>query len=132
MSVQALVQAGVVAALTGDALLAEAATAVFDAPPLRAALPHVVVEDPLLADWSTKDMPGREGRVAVVVRDGGERPVRLRMLAQAVETAVLEMNRELGGGWRIASLVFVRGRIVREGAGWAATSEFRVRMLKEG
>jgi hypothetical protein len=41
------------------------------------------------------------------------------------------MPRGLGEGWRIASLVFVRGRKVREGEGrWVAVSEYRVRMLR--
>lgn len=109
----------------------EALTTVFEAPPVRSALPHATVEETVLADWGTKDMAGREGRAAVTLRDGGERPARLRELAGAAEEAVLAMPRDLGGGWRIASLVFVRGRVVRDGSGWAATSEFRVRMLKE-
>lgn len=130
MSAGARLQAAIVAALRGGEGL-EKLTAVFDAPPVRAAPPHATVEEALLADWSTKDMTGREGRAAVTLRDGGERPVRLRELAGAAEAAVLAMPGDLGGGWRIVSLSFVRGRIVREGNGWAATSEFRVRMLRE-
>ena len=130
MSAAARLHAALAAALReGEGLVA--LTAVFDAPPVRAALPHATVEEAVLADWGTKDMAGREGRAAVTLRDGGERPVRLRELSGAAEEAVLAMPRAMGGGWRIASLIFVRGRIVREGSGWAATSEFRVRMLKE-
>lgn len=130
MSARETLHAAIAEALRTHAAL-NGLTGVFDAPPVRAALPHAVVEELLLADWGTKDMAGREGRAAVTLRDGGERPTRLRTLAEAAEQAVLEMNRTLPGGWRIVSLVFVRGRIVREGAGWAATSEFRVRMLRE-
>lgn len=127
MSVQALLQAAVAVAIDGLDV-----TAVFDAPPVRAALPYAVVEEAVLADWSTKDMDGREGRFAVTVRDGGERPVRLRVLAGAVEDAVAVMDRYPGEGWRIASLMFVRGRIVRDGESrWMSVSEFRVRMLRE-
>lgn len=129
MSPREVLPGAIIAALRGAPGLADAA--LFDALPARAALPHGVVEEPLLADWSTKDMAGREGRVAVTLRDGGERPVRLRELADAAEAAVLAMPRGLGGGWRIVSLAFVRGRIVRERQGWAATSEFRIRMLQE-
>jgi hypothetical protein len=127
MSVQALMQAAVVAALDGLDV-----TGVFDAPPVRGALPYAVVEEAVLADWSTKDMAGREGRLAVSIFDGGERPVRLRVLAGAAEDAVGAMARELGEGWRMASLVFVRSRIVRDGVRWVAMSEWRVRILKEG
>jgi hypothetical protein len=127
MSVQALLQAAVTAAADGLDV-----TGVFDAPPVRSALPYAVVEEAVLADWSTKDMAGREGRFAVQLHDGGERPVRLRVLAGAVEDAVEGMGRDLGEGWRIVSLGFVRGRIVRaRETGWTSLSEFRVRMLRE-
>ncbi len=130
MSAAAALQAGLAEALR-DAESLAALTGVFDAPPVRAALPHAVIEETLLADWGTKDMAGREGRAAVTLHDGGERPARLRDLAGAAEEAVLAMPRALAGGWRIASIAFVRGRIARAGPGWTATSEFRVRMLRE-
>ena len=127
MSVEVVIRDAMVAALGGLDV-----TGVFDAPPVRAAFPHAVIEEAVLADWSTKDMAGREGRVAVSLRDGGERPARLRVLAGAVAEAVEAMPRELGEGWRVASLVFVRSRIVREGElRWVAVSEWRVRVLKE-
>ncbi|MDF7777802.1 DUF3168 domain-containing protein [Sphingomonas sp. AOB5] len=127
MSVRVLLQAGVIAAIDGLEV-----SGVFDAPPVRAALPYALVEEVVLADWSTKDMAGREGRFAVQLHDGGERPARLRVLAGAVEDAIEVMDRELGEGWRIVSLTFVRGRIVRErDAHWTSLSQFRVRMLKE-
>lgn len=131
MSVQELLQAGLKAALEDHAPLADVVTGVFDAPPARGALPYALVEEAVLADWSTKDMAGREGRVAIAIRDGGERPVRLRALAGAAEDAVEAMPRALGEGWAVASLVLVRGRIQREGDGrWLAISEYRVRMLR--
>lgn len=128
MSVQAMLQAAMAAALEGLDV-----TGVFDAPPVRAGLPYAVVEEAVLADWSTKDMAGREGRLAVLVHDSGERPVRLRGLAGAAEDAIAGMTRELGEGWRVVTLVLARSRIVRERDGrWVAMSEWRVRMLKEG
>ena len=129
MSVQALAQAAMVAALRGHDGLA--VTGVFDAPPVRRALPYAVVEEAVLGDWSTKDMAGREGRLAVAIHDGGERPVRLRALVGEAEAAIAGMAPELGEGWRIVTLTLVRSRIVREGERWAAMSEWRVRMLKE-
>lgn len=57
--------------------------------------------------------------------------MRLRELAGQVDAAVEDLPRDLGEGWRIASLVPVRSRIVREGEGlWAGTNEYRVRMLR--
>ncbi|GAA0442020.1 MULTISPECIES: tail completion protein gp17 [Sphingomonas] len=131
MSAQTVLGDALVAALKAHAGVARVVTAVFDAPPVRAARPYAEVAEALLTDWSTKDMAGREGRIAIVLRDAGERPVRLRELAGEVDGAVEALPRDLGEGWRIASLVPVRSRIVREGEGlWAGTNEYRVRMLR--
>ena len=101
---------------------------VFEAPPVRAARPCVVVDMPVLSDWGTKDAAGREGRVVVQLFDDGEVPERLRTLAAVAEGAVLSAPAALAG-WRIVSLVFVRSRVVRDGKGWVGSVEFRVRML---
>ncbi len=117
---QAMLVARLRAVLTG--------ASVFDAPPVRSARPFVVVDMPVLSDWGTKDAAGREGRVVVQLFDDGEVPERLRTLAAAAEGAVLAAPVVLAG-WRIVSLVFVRSRVVRDGAGWIGSVEFRVRML---
>jgi len=131
MSVQTLVQAALKAALEAHAPLAGGVTAVFDAPPVRAARPFAVVEEAILTDWGAKGAEGREARVAVALFDAGERPVRLRVLAGAAEEAIAAVPRALGEGWAVASLVLLRSRIAREGDGrWMALSEFRVRMLR--
>ncbi len=97
------------------------------------ALPHVVVEQPELVDWSTKDWRGREGRIVVAAYDGGERPVRLRALAARIEDAVEAVPAAPGDGWRVATLRFVRSRVARApGDRWVATSEFVVRLYREG
>lgn len=132
MSVQAILQAALKAALEEHAPLA-GLTGVFDAPPVRAARPYALIDEALLADWGTKDIAGREGRIGVRLFDSGERPVRLRTLAGAAEDAVAAMPAALGDGWRIASLTLLRSRIAREGDGrWVATGEWRVRMLRTG
>lgn len=103
---------------------------VFDAPPARAPALHLVVDEPVLADWSAKGVTGREGRVSVRLQDRGERPLRLRTLTGLVEDAIEMMDAELGEGWRIVALLLVRSRIVRSADGWMAMSEFRVRMMR--
>lgn len=131
MSVQALLQAALKAALEAHAPLRDAVTGVFDAPPVRGARPYALIEDAWLADWGTKDMAGREGRFAVTLHDLGESPARLRTLLGEVEAAIEAMPAGLGEGWRVASLAFVRGRVAREGdARWRGASEWRVRMLR--
>ena len=127
---RALLIAGVVARLRAAPALR--AVAVFDAPPVRAALPHALVEEPVLADWGTKDWRGREGRLAVTLVDGGERPVRLRGLLAAVEDWLPDMPPDLGAGWRLVQLRFLRSRMIRSGQAsgerWTGTAEFMVRM----
>jgi hypothetical protein len=126
MSVQALLSAAMAEALGGLEV------AVFDAPPVRAARPYAVIDEAVLSDWGTKDIAGREGRLAVLLYDGGERPVRLRALAGEVEAAVEAIARDLGDGWRVVTLVLARSRLVREGESrWMAMSEWRVRILRE-
>lgn len=132
MSARELLQAAFRAALEGHTPLAGEVTAIFDAPPLRGLRPYALVEEAVLTDWGTKDMAGREARIAVTLFDSGERPARLRLLAGEVEAAIEAVPRAIGDGWRIASLAFVRGRTLREGDGrWASASEYRVRMLRE-
>lgn len=133
MSARERLQAGLRAALEAHAPLAGGVTGVFDAPPVRAVRPYALVDEPLLADWGTKDIAGREGRIAVLLRDAGERPARLRALLGEAEAAIEAMPRALGEGWFVTSLALVRSRVVREGDGrWMAASEWRVRMLREG
>lgn len=131
MSANRRLQAAMAAALRAHPPLAGGVTAILDAPPVRALHPFVVVDDPVLTDWSTKDQTGREGRIALFVRDTGERPERLRELIGEAEAAIEAMPAEIGEGWRIVGRLLMRSRVLREGAArWAAISEWRVRMLR--
>lgn len=133
MSAREAVQAAVAAALRASAGLKGAT--IFDATPARATLPFVVIEEPVLTDWSTKSWAGREARLTLTLQDGGERPVRLRALAGAAEAAVLalagEPSAELGGGWRLANAVPLRSRVARTGDRWTATAEFVLRLYQD-
>lgn len=105
--------------------------AVFDAPPSRAARPHLVIDEPVQGDWGAKGVEAREYRVTVRGYDSGERPVRLRGIGEAVDGAVRGLPRELGEGWGLASVALLRRRILREGGDrWVASSEWRVRMVR--
>ena len=125
MSPREALQGAVVQALEGAGVRA------FDAPPVRAALPHAVVEEANLRDWSATTWEGREGSLAVTFHDAGERPVRLRAAMEAGEAAVAATGPALGGGWRVVQLRLQRSRIVRRGERWLGTSEFLVRMYRE-
>jgi hypothetical protein len=131
MSAHAVLSQAVEAVLGGHPGLGVVINGVFDSPPQRAIRPFAVIEDALLVDWSTKDMIGREGRLAVGLFEAGEDRTRLRALADEIAAAIPQLPSELGEGWRIASLAFLRSRIFREGPGLcAAVVEFRVRMLQ--
>jgi hypothetical protein len=128
MSARALLQAAIVAQLRGAADLA--GVAIFDAPPVRAAVPHLQVDEPVLTDRSGAALDGRDGRVTLWLRDGGERPLRLRGLVDAAEAAMRSLPADLGEGWRLAALSLARSRLARGGDRWVATSEFQLRMYR--
>jgi hypothetical protein len=125
MSAREALLAAVVAAVRGNV-----SVTVFDAPPGRGALPYVLVEEPVLADWSTKDWEGVEARFALLVRDGGARPVRVRSLLAQAADAVLAMGSP--EGWRLVTLRRTRERVVRSGEVWTGAAEFVARIYREG
>jgi hypothetical protein len=106
---------------------------VYPGPPLQSAYPHAIVECGPEADWGHKSGRGRELRLAVTLRDSGERPERAQAFADVAEAAV-EAGLEVQG-WRLVTLALVRRRTVAEGRGggarWAVVVEFRARMLAE-
>ena len=100
--------------------------------PLKASLPYATIETGPESDWSWKGGEGREIRLAVTIRDAGERPARLRGLMAAAEAALLGLG-GASGGWRIVNAVLVRVRTAQKRAGeWAGTIEVRVRMERVG
>lgn len=128
MSARERLQAAVVAWLTP----AVTPVAVFDMPPARAALPHVHVEDPVLARWDLAEMTGFEGQLVVSSIDNAERPVQLRRVVAQVEDAMDTLPADLGGeGWRLATMRLARSRILRgRGGEWLAASQFAVRVYR--
>ena len=106
---------------------------VYPGPPLQAAFPHAVVETGPESDWGHKSGRGRELRLAVILRDSGERPDRVQAFAEVAEAAI-EAGLEVEG-WYLVTLTMVRRRTVAEGlggkAGWAVAIDYRARMLAE-
>ena len=112
-----------------EALAALELGAVYPGPPLQSAFPHAIVLCGPEADWGHKSGMGRELRLAVTVRDSGERPERAEAFAEVVEAAI-EAGLEVEG-WSLVSLALVRRRTVAEGrgAGWAVALDYRARLL---
>lgn len=127
MSAQAALTAALFAALESHGALAERLNGVFATPPVRATPPYALIGEMLIADWSTKTEAGREIRFLVTLFEQPERADRLAELMAEAESAIEAMPRD-ASGWRIASLVFQRGRILREEP-WRAVVEYRARML---
>ena len=106
---------------------------VYPGPPLQAAFPHALVECGPESDWGHKSGRGRELRLAVTLRDSGERPERAQAFAEVAEAAI-EAGLDVEG-WRLVTLALVRARTVAEGRGgrmgWAVALDYRARMLGE-
>lgn len=106
---------------------------VYPGPPLQAAFPYAMVECGPETDWGHKSGRGRELRLAVTLRDAGERPERAQAFAEVVESAI-EAGLDVEG-WRLVTLALLRRRTVAEGrgggAGWAVAIDYRARMLAE-
>lgn len=127
MSAESVLAAAVLAAI-GDAL-GDQINGVFDGPAVKASAPWIELGPLVAVDWSTKDKPGREVRLVLTVRDRAERAARTHALAAAAGGAVENVSRDLDGWW-IASLAFVRARVVGDRPGeWAAQVEYQVRLL---
>jgi hypothetical protein len=116
-----------------EALEAIGLGGVYPGPPLQAAYPHALVECGAETDWGHKSGRGRELGLAITLRDAGERPDRVQLLADAAEAAI-EAGLEIVG-WRLVSLSLRRRRTVAEGrggrAGWAVAIDYRARMLAD-
>ncbi len=106
---------------------------VYPGPPLQSAFPYATIECGPEADWGHKSGRGREVRLAVTLRDSGERPERAQAFAEVVEAA-MEAGLDVEG-WRLVTLALVRARTVAEGRGgrlgWAVAIDYRARMLAE-
>lgn len=115
--------------LAGDATLIAQVNGVFHRMPARIAVPFVVLDDVLATDWSTKDRPGREARLAFSVRDGSDDAAPGAAIMATVEARLAAMPGS-GTGYRLVSLWPLRSRTVRIGALWVFTLDCRARLLQ--
>lgn len=100
----------------------------YDGMPLKASLPFAAIEIGPETDWGWKGGEGREIRLAATIRDGGERPARLRALMAATEAALVGLRGTVEG-WRIVNVRMFRARMAQKRAGeWTGIVEARVRI----
>ena len=106
-------------------------TGIYDGPPAAAICPFIAISDGSTTDWSTKDRRGREHRLSIAIWDDGESPARLHGLLAQAQDAIEALPRSLLGH-EIASLVFLRARVVRDPDGpWVGRLDYRVRTLED-
>lgn len=130
MSAEAIFHAAMLAALRGAGDFGGALNGVFEGSAIKASEPFAEIGELLSTDWGTKDRSGRELRSAIIIRDWAEGPGRLHRLAAAADAAMATIPRD-SDGWRIASLVLLRTRIIRTAPGlWAAMVEHQIRMIE--
>lgn len=115
--------------LAGDAALLAQVNGVFHRSPARIAAPYVVLEDVLATDWSTKDRPGREARLAFAIRDGSDDAGPAAAITAALEARLAAMP-HTGDGYRLVSLSPLRSRTLRIDALWLVTLDYRARLLQ--
>ncbi len=124
-------QARVVERLRTNPALREGLTGIYDGPPPRAAFPYLSISSGGVADWSTKDILGREIRLALTLFDSSDSAARLHALIDAVEQALVAPLEE-GPDWQIVAFDFLRTRVLRDAlAPWSGLIEYRVRLLQK-
>lgn len=122
-------RAALIALLRADAALNAQVNRVYDGLPDKATPPMLVVGEGIGADWATKDKPGRELRIGLLIEDDRETTARIGAIMPLVDAAVQGLSGTVGA-WRIGSLVMIRSRLLRNGAGrWNAVMDYRIRVL---
>ena len=118
-----------VAWLAADPMLAAELNAVVEEAPLRTSLPWLAIAASASADWSVKDLPGREVRVALELHCRGDAPDSAASLARAIEARVEALPSDQTG-FRIASCQFLRARSEQLGESRRLVLlEYRFRLL---
>ena len=123
------IRAAIIALLRADTALNAQVNRIYDGTPDKASPPMVVVGEGIGTDWATKDRPGRELRIGIIIEDNLETHARIGSIMPLVDAAMLGLAGTVGA-WRVGSLVMTRSRLLRTGAGrWNAVMDYRIRVL---
>ena len=117
--------------LQADPALSGNLNAVVEEAPSRSALPWLALTASASTDWSTKTDAGRDIRVALELNYRGDDPLSEAALIAAIERRVESLPADQSAaGFRIASLMFLKGRAEQRGeARRALVLEYRVRVM---
>ena len=122
-------RAALLAWLAADPSLSAQLNAVTEEAPPRTAFPWLAVAASASADWSTKEVPGREVRVALELHCRGDQPDAAAALVAAIEARIAALPPDQPG-LRVVTVLFLRARAEMRAANTRAVLlEYRFRVL---
>lgn len=122
-------RAALLAWLSADPALATKLNAIVEEAPSRTALPWLAISASASADWSAKEIMGREVRVALELHCRGDQPDAAGTLVAAIEARIASQPADQGS-FRVVSTTFLRARAEMRAANTRAVLlEYRFRVL---
>lgn len=118
-----------IAWLAADPALTGQLNAIAEEAPSRVALPWLAVAASASADWSAKDVAGREVRIALELHCRGDQPDSAGALVSAIETRISALP-AAQAGFQVVTTQFLRARAEQRTANTRAVLlEYRFRVL---
>lgn len=115
--------------LSTDPVLSAQLNAIVEEAPSRTALPWLAIAASASSDWSVKDKPGREVRIALELHCRGDRPDTAAALTAAIEARIAALA-PVQSGLRMVMATFLRARAEqRAGNTRAILIEYRFRVM---
>ncbi len=134
MSAEVAVRAAVIAALKADGELMSLLNGLFDGQPARAAPPFAVMGECIASDWGAKGVDGRELRLTISLNDAGDMAGRIGAMLARIDPVMQALDMA-GERWRVVNARLIRSRLMRTGArdgdGWRAVVDYRLRVVTE-
>lgn len=124
-------RAALIAWLAADSVLSAGLNAIVEEAPSRAALPWLALAGSASTDWGSKDLRGREIRVALELNYRGDDPLSDAALVAAIERRVEAMPADQSAfGFRLVTLTFMRAKAGQRGEALRALMlDYRARVL---
>lgn len=122
-------RAALLAWLAADPVLGPQLNAIVEEAPSRTALPWLAVATSASADWSAKEVTGREVRVALELHCRGDQPGAAADLVTAIEARIAVLP-PAQTGLQVVTVTFLRARAEMRSANTRAVLlEYRFRVL---
>ncbi len=122
-------RAALLAWLSADPALAGQLNAIVEEAPSRTALPWLAISASASADWSAKEVAGREVRVALELHCRGDQPGAAADLVAAIEARIASLPASQST-CQVVSITFLRARSEMRAANTRAVLlEYRFRVL---